>query len=119
MKKYTAGIIYEKDVLKAVKQVLEIYNIPYIRNNSGSIKSESGRWISFGKKGSADIVGIITMGRLKGHFLAIEVKRPNGGILSEAQKEWLDKVNELGGVGIVVDGVDGLLEHLRDRGVIR
>jgi hypothetical protein len=29
------------------------------------------------------------------------------------------EINRAGGVGIVVDGVDGLLEQLRERGVIK
>jgi len=38
----------------------------------------------------------------------IECKRPKGGVVSEAQREFLDCVNRNGGVGIVVSTIESL-----------
>jgi len=49
------------------------------RNNTGKLPDRFGRWISFGLKGSADILGILRGGR----FLAIETKTPAGRLRPE------------------------------------
>jgi hypothetical protein len=104
----------EADVLRAVDEVLSLCGIFHWRNNSGAMKTDRG-FVRFGLPGSSDILGVCPDGR----FLAVECKAPVTGRLSKAQKWFLDKVNELGGVGIVVDSVDGLIGQLRDRGVIK
>jgi hypothetical protein len=48
----------------------------------------------------------------------IECKRPKGGRLSEAQKEFLDCVNRSGGVGVVVHSVEELEERLKEARVL-
>lgn len=53
----------------------------------------------------------------KGHFLAIEVKKP-GAIVSELQKHHLKKIKEAGGIGIIAYGIDEVQEALKEAGLI-
>jgi hypothetical protein len=53
-------------------------------NPSGAVRVAPDRWVHFGKKGSADLLGCLPGGR----FLAVEVKAP-GGRLSPEQKQFL------------------------------
>lgn len=83
------------------------------RNNSGAYKDASGRFIRFGKKGSSDIIGILHDGR----FLAVECKRENGGILSNAQAEFIARIRAEGGVAVVANSLEALKDELRNNGV--
>lgn len=50
----------------------------------------------------------------KGKFLGIEVKKP-GGVVSEEQAAIIRKINEAGGIGLIVfslDEVKGHLDHI-------
>jgi hypothetical protein len=67
----------------------------------------------FGLKGSSDIEGILPGGR----FLAVEVKAP-GGRLSPEQREFLERVRELGGLALVVKSWRELDDALRQSGYI-
>lgn len=70
------------------------------RFNSGQLsalnRDGSSRVVRFGFTGCADILGQLTDGRI----LAIEVKTPTGK-LSNAQRDFLLKVSNNGGVGCV------------------
>lgn len=66
-------------------------------NPSGAVEVRRGRWLHFGKKGSADILGCLPGGR----FLAVEVKAPDGR-LSGAQKKFLAEIGALGGLAVTV-----------------
>ena len=63
--------------------------------------------IRFAVKGCSDILGILPGGR----FLAVEVKRADGKASAD-QADFLRRVNEAGGLGIVVRSVDELSEQL-------
>jgi hypothetical protein len=82
-------------------------------NPSGAVEARPGRWLHFGKKGSADILGCLPGGR----FLAVEVKAPNGR-LSPEQKQFLAEVETLGGLALVVRGWWELAEALKEAGYI-
>jgi hypothetical protein len=66
-------------------------------NPSGAVRIAPDRWLHFGRKGSADIIGCLPDGR----FLAVEVKAP-GGRLSPEQREFLEDIRGLGGFALVV-----------------
>ena len=64
--------------------------------------------------GSSDLIGIrpvvITpemVGQTIGVFVALEVKKP-GGRVTKNQQQFLDHVNDLGGIGVVVRGAGDL-----------
>ena len=68
----------------------------------------NGRRISIGNKGVSDVLGCLPGGRL----LAIEIKTPNGKVSPE-QKEFLGKVNALGGLAFVARGIDDVVKNLQ------
>jgi hypothetical protein len=104
----------ESHVVNACLDFLHIKKIFSWRNNTGAIKIGKDRFIRFGYVGSSDIVGVCPDGRI----LCIECKRPNGGRLSEPQKNFLDRINVSGGIGIVVHSVDELIKELKEADVI-
>ncbi len=53
----------------------------------------------------------------KGHFLAVEVKRP-GGKVSELQKHHLNRIKESGGIAVVAYGIDEVRDALSEAGLI-
>jgi hypothetical protein len=108
--------VKEADVLHAVSQWLALNHIPYWRINSGGLKNSRGRLVLFGAKGMADFYAIGPAP--EGKSIWIECKRPKGGRLSEAQKEFLDCINRNGGVGIVVNSVDSLENQLKEARII-
>lgn len=62
---------------------------------------------------SADLIGVrpvlITqemVGTVIGQFASVEVKRTKGGVTHEAQANWRDVVNSLGGHAIITNGDD-------------
>ena len=69
------------------------------------------RWVKFGFVGMSDIVGQLVGGRL----LAIECKGHRGRA-TNAQLEFLRRVNTNGGVGVLVHSPDDLLAALEMRG---
>jgi hypothetical protein len=80
-------------------------------NPSGCTRIAPDRWVSFGKKGSADILGCLPDGR----FLAVECKS-KGGRLSPEQSAFLEKVRGMGGLAIVARSFRELEAVLRSEG---
>jgi hypothetical protein len=119
----------EKEVVQEVDDLLNLCKIFHWRNNSGGStiaqqvyedKSKTKKvWkhyhVKFGKEGSSDFLGECDDGR----FLAIECKRPVGGVTSDLQKKFLDEINRRGGVGIVVTSAADCLAQLKEAGVIK
>lgn len=103
----------EATVLKECLQYLQSMGLYVWRNNTGACKS-GRRFVRFGYKGSSDILGITKDGR----FLAVECKREKGGILSDDQKTFLFNITKNGGVAIVVNSLDCLIEKLKENKVI-
>jgi len=100
--------------MNAVTRWLALKKIPHWRMNSGALKTRRGSLVRFGAAGMPDIYAIGP----DGVSVWIECKRPEGGALSAAQKEFLDCVNRNGGIGIVVNSVESLELQLKDAGVI-
>ena len=80
-------------------------------NPSGAVRIAPDRWVHFGKKGSADIIGVLPDGK----FLAVEVKAPHGR-LSPEQSAFLEKVRGMKGVAVVVRSFRELDAALRREG---
>ncbi len=92
------------------------------RNNTGKIADRTGRVVSFGLQGSADIIGIrkvecfLRMGSRgiwdavsehAGQFLAVEVKSDTGR-QSKAQRNFQTMVEAFGGLYILARRVEDL-----------
>jgi Holliday junction resolvase len=70
-----------------------------------------GHWIkihgsSYQSRGEPDIIGVHD-----GTFYAFEIKRDDGkGVVSELQLYKLKRINDAGGVGMIVDNLDMIKE---------
>ena len=102
----------ETDIQKAIIDMLRHHPSVGIvwRMNTGAqtvkaTDTSKRRFIRFGPKGHADIVGIL---RPCGRFFAIEVKRP-GKQPTPEQTFYLDAVAAAGGVAGVASSVDGAM----------
>ena len=106
--------VKEGAVINAVEQFLSLRNIPHYRINSGALENKRGQLVKFGSTGMSDFYAIGPAGI----SIWIECKRPVGGRLSEAQKEFLDCINRHGGVGIVVNSIESLESQLKEAQII-
>lgn len=81
------------------------------RQNTGAYKPEgSKRFIRFGVKGGADIIGVIGAGEKRGTFLAVECKFGKNKT-SDDQLAFGEKITSHGGVYIVAYSVDDLVSN--------
>lgn len=79
------------------------------RNNTGSVKTDDGRFVKFGLcVGSSDLIGIAHGGR----FLAIEVKTSKGRATPEQQR-FINAVLTRGGIAGIVRSPDEALALIR------
>lgn len=90
----------EREIVRAILDYLRLEKIPAWRNNTGAVQ-EGRRFIRFGPKGGADILGVLPP---DGRFLALEVKRP-GRHATQEQQAFLDWVDAAGGIGEVVTSI--------------
>jgi hypothetical protein len=86
----------ENKVKTEVMRYLKIRHIYCWSNPSGAVRIRSNKFMSFGKKGSADIIGLLPGGK----FLAVETKAPDGR-LSPEQREFLEAVTQQGGLAVI------------------
>lgn len=93
----------EKKVEDKIKRYLDSIGAYYLKVH-GSMYQPSG---------TPDILACIN-----GKFVGIEVKRPNGGIVSELQKSKLKKIENAKGVSIIARSVEDVSTVLRERNVI-
>lgn len=99
----------ETDIQRLIQR--EACKSPFMRlfrNQTGMYKLEDGRVLQSGlAKGSADLIGWKTMeitpemvGKKVAVFLSVEVKSAKGKLTPE-QQNWLNTVNQVGGIAIV------------------
>lgn len=89
----------EKQVENKIKKWLEENNYWYFKVHGGA----------FQKTGVPDLIACV-----KGKFVAIEVKRSNGGIISELQKAQIQKIKDSGGIAGVASSIDEFLQILKE-----
>jgi hypothetical protein len=82
-------------------------------NPTGAAQVRPGKFMHFGKAGSADIIGVLPGGR----FLAVEVKA-KGGRLTPEQSAFLERVRALGGITILARSFRDIDNALRQNGYI-
>ncbi len=101
--------VKESQIQKAILEYLQLRRIYCWKNHStGIFNAKGGGFIPTGKPGISDILGILKGGR----FLAIEVKKP-GGKLSDYQVEFIDDINERGGLAFVAYSIDDVITKLK------
>lgn len=91
----------EADITRQIRDFLKMQNIWHWKHWSGM--------------GSAPGVSDI-LGCYQGRFMAIEVKRP-GRKATDAQRRFIDNVNDAGGIGFVADSIEDVVEGLGIKGV--
>lgn len=109
MKLKTESQVINMVMLEASKRSIRLW-----RNNSGAFEDKTGRLVRFGLGNtsakenkvmkSSDLIGVAPDGR----FVAIECKRPDWKWVLcervEAQRNFIDLVKRLGGIGFFTDG---------------
>jgi hypothetical protein len=80
-------------------------------NPSGAVRIGADRWVHFGLKGSADIIGMLPDGK----FLAVEVKTRHGRVSPE-QAAFMEKVRGMNGIAVVARSFRELDAALRREG---
>ena len=74
------------------------------RNNRGFAYNRSGQMMEFGLyTGASDLIGWSPDGK----FVAIEVKTQKG-VITRAQQNFIDRVNDAGGIGVIARSLDDL-----------
>lgn len=97
----------EAMLIRACMEYLTLRGFLVLRNNSGLIvlKEENRtRAVRMGMRGASDIIACSPEGR----FVAVECKSKKGK-LTEAQREFLERVRSTGGIALVVRSVDELV----------
>ena len=91
----------EATIVSDIKDGLKAIGVRFIVKTHGSIFQVAG------------LPDLILIAPRVGRFVGMEVKRPVYGVVSELQKAILRKINQAGGYGCVVCGVDEAQEFLR------
>ncbi len=106
----------ETDLVRAIRDLLTLRCALSIRVNAGVqvIEDENGKRRIFrgAEKGTSDIIACV-----RGVFIAIEAKMP-GNKPTQAQLDFLERVRQAGGVGIVaydVETVNNLVDEIERR----
>ena len=81
------------------------------RQNTGRVRSDTGRWIELAPPGAADLTGLLADGRR----FEIEVKSSTGQ-QSQEQRNFEAMIRKLGGVYILARSVDDVYRGLADAG---
>lgn len=103
----------ESNILKLCMLAASECGAIVFRNNIGSYKHPDGYYIKYGVGGigGSDLIGITHDGR----FLAIECKSEKGKPTPE-QLNFLHRVNEMGGIGILAYRQNDVIEALSNQG---
>ncbi len=97
----------ESDLNRAIIVYLQTIGVFAWRCNSGALKNSDGVWVKYGRKGMADILGILPGGK----FLAIESKIGRAKP-SKEQRAFLEEIRVNGGVAILAYTLDDVIEGL-------
>lgn len=109
--------IPESAIVQQVKTVIKVTGLKLQRINTGCFQIGEGRnrrYVKTAEAGTCDFEGYDNIGR----FVAIECKRPVGGLLSPAQKERIADINQKGGVAFVAHSGEEALKQLQERGCL-
>ena len=97
----------ESQVVKECIVWLFLHGCFVWRNNTGGYKPEGyNRFVRFGLKGSADIIGV----NPRGAFISVECKSGKND-LQVSQREFREKIKARNGIYIVARGIDDLEAH--------
>lgn len=116
----------ERDIQKSITDWLDLLGLEYTVTDAGKTvgKDESGQWVvkahSKVKKSWPDITILLPVsylpGRIWGLMLVVEVKTP-AGRYQPGQKEHLERMNQMGALGITARNLDDLIAYLNSPGI--
>jgi hypothetical protein len=104
----------ESTVLKECWAWLREIGVFTWRNNTGSFALSDGGYLSFGFRGSADLLGLTPTGR----FLAVECKSKRGR-QSPEQKKFEDAIHQSHGLYFLVHSLAELKEQWASKNIFR
>lgn len=94
----------EAEASKRIQLAAPSVGCRLFRNTTGRLRDNRGKMIAFGlAKGSSDLIGWYQHGAVA-VFLAVEVKSAIGRLRPE-QQQFLEVVNQSGGIGILARSV--------------
>lgn len=99
----------ETDLTSMAVQYLVLQGVYAWRNNSGVARTD-GRWIRYGKVGSADVIGVMPG---FGRFIGVETKTDENK-LSKSQKEFRAELQSRNGIYIVARSIQELDEKYEE-----
>lgn len=110
----------EAELLKKLMLDGSKLGLRLFRNQVGSYELKDGRWITSGLcVGSSDLIGYLPIaitremvGRRVAVFVAVEAKGPHGRARPE-QQQFVDVINQAGGIGVITQGPDLAPEILK------
>lgn len=107
---------FEVDFKADVFRYLETIGV-WVWNNPRGVYTVGGQSIVFGgPEGASDLFGVLPNGR----FLAVETKNPNGtGRVSVGQQHFVNRVNRMGGVGVIAKTIEEVIAQVRPETVRR
>lgn len=98
----------EGNISKLVHMEASKHGAVLFRNHVGGFYDKDGRFHKTGLcKGSSDLIGWTK----DGFFLAIEVKKDKGKVSPE-QQNFIDRVNEAGGIGFIARSPEDVKKYL-------
>lgn len=102
---------------ETVAQWLDLHNVFYCASVAGAYLHPATfiRMKKIGyKKGAPDLMIYQKPPAYNGQFVgvAIEMKRKKGGVVSDEQREWLEKLRAQGWMAVVCAGADAAIEIL-------
>lgn len=98
----------EAEVLKSVISLLKRLNLFYIRRSVGTFFTAWGQHVSVGCAGEGDVEVFLP----NGIYCYLECKSGKGGILSNDQLKFKDKIERLGGKYFSVCSANEAYKHL-------
>jgi hypothetical protein len=109
------------ELTRAILQYLEMIGVVAWRNNTGAFRGNyetidgaiHQRFFKFGARGSGDILAIVPP---RGQFVSIEVK-VGRDVLRASQDEWIERIEKVGGVGVVAHSLQDVIDAMDDLGV--
>lgn len=99
--------ISEQTLVNQVIAYLKISGHYVWRQNTGAMTTKEGRFIKFGHKGISDVLGVTNDGK----FIAVECKVGKNKP-SQFQTDFLEEINDHGGVGILAYTLDDVIRVL-------
>jgi len=100
----------ESQILSAIINYLQYAQnrkeLYFVRENTGAVMGQSGRYIRFGKRGISDLIVYFKGGRTE----FWEVKNEKGR-LENSQKEFKEFIEELGFIYRIIRSVDDIIKQ--------